>query len=551
MLATLFTKAVRDRWLGMAIATSVLALFMLYAMAVYRDIDLSIYTDMPDGIKELMGIPEGADAASLSYNVLLSFAGALTLAGMAISMGSTAIAGEERNGTIGLLLANPKSRTNVLVAKTASMVALTAAATMVLWGAGHAVPVILDVDIGNTHVGAMMLHLGVNALFYGFMAIAIGAWTGNRTLSSGITTGVMIISYFAVGLLPLIEGLDDATKVFPWYYFLGSDPLVNGIHWGHLAVLVLGCVLFAVVALLGLNRRDLRGQSVGVTLLDRLRANPTTRRVFDRLAGSTRVSRLWIKATSEHQGLLIVTSVTMFGMMGVLMGPMYSAIEENIADLADDFPEAILAIAGGGDLATPEGFYQVETFSLMAPIAIMIVTIVVGARALAGEESNRTIGLLLANPIKRSTVVAEQALAMVVYAAVVGVATFAGVALGSVIAGLDMSIGNIAATSLLVTLLGLVFGALALALSAATGRVKIAVYGAIGVALASHLFNSLLPLSDNLAGYARWTPNHYYLSNDPLVNGMHWGHAALLAGLAASLVTAAIALFDRRDLRQQ
>ena len=551
MLATLFTKAVRDRWLGMAIATSVLALFMLYAMAVYRDIDLSIYTDMPDGIKELMGIPEGADAASLSYNVLLSFAGALTLAGMAISMGSTAIAGEERNGTIGLLLANPKSRTNVLVAKTASMVALTAAATMVLWGAGHAVPVILDVDIGNTHVGAMMLHLGVNALFYGFMAIAIGAWTGNRTLSSGITTGVMIISYFAVGLLPLIEGLDDATKVFPWYYFLGSDPLVNGIHWGHLAVLVLGCVLFAVVALLGLNRRDLRGQSVGVTLLDRLRANPTTRRVFDRLAGSTRVSRLWIKATSEHQGLLIVTSVTMFGMMGVLMGPMYSAIEENIADLADDFPEAILAIAGGGDLATPEGFYQVETFSLMAPIAIMIVTIVVGARALAGEESNRTIGLLLANPIKRSTVVAEQALAMVVYAAVVGVATFAGVALGSVIAGLDMSIGNIAATSLLVTLLGLVFGALALALSAATGRVKIAVYGAIGVALASHLFNSLLPLSDNLAGYARWTPNHYYLSNDPLVNGMHWGHAALLAGLAASLVTAAIALFGRRDLRQQ
>ena len=551
MLATLFTKAVRDRWLGMTIATSVLALFMLYAMAVYRDIDLSIYTDMPDGIKELMGIPEGADAASLSYNVLLSFAGALTLAGMAISMGSAAIAGEERNGTIGLLLANPKSRTDVLVAKTASMVALTAAATMVLWGAGHVVPVILDVDIGNTHVGAMMLHLGINALFYGFMAMAIGAWTGKRTLSSGITTGIMIISYFAVGLLPLIEGLADAAKVFPWYYFLGSGPLVNGIDGGHLAVLVLGCGLFAVVALLGLNRRDLRGQSIGVTLLDRLRTNPTTRRVFDRLAGSTRVSRLWVKATSEHQGLLTVTSLTMFGMMGVLMGPMYSAIEENIADLADDFPEAILAIAGGGDLATPEGFYQVETFSLMAPIAIMIVTIVIGARALAGEEANRTIGLLLANPIKRSTVVAEQALAMVVYAAVVGVATFAGVALGSVISGLDMSIGNIAATSLLVTLLGLVFGALALALSAATGRVRIAVYGTIGAALTSHLFNSFFPLSDSLAGYARWTPNHYYLSSDPLVNGMHWGHAALLAGLTALLVTAAIALFDRRDLRQQ
>ncbi len=113
-----------------------------------------------------------------------------------------------------------------------------------------------------------------------------------------------------------------------------------------------------------------------------------------------------------------------------------------------------------------------------------------------------------------------------------------------------MDIGDIAATSLLVTLLGLAFGALALALSAATGRVKVAVFAPIAAALAFHLLNAFLPLNDTLAGYAKWSPFYYYLTSDPLTNGMHWGHGAVLAGLAAALVGLAVVLFQRRDLRQ-
>lgn len=546
----IFTKSLRDRWLAPSISAAVLVLFLLYAMAVYRSIDLSIYTDLPESMRELMGIPTGADAASLSYSVMLSFVGGLTIGGIAISMGAASIAGEERGGTLGLLLASPKSRTRVLVAKAAAMVTLTAASVTILTIAGYVIPAMLDVEIGKTHVGAMMLHLGVNGLFYGFMAMALGAWTGRRSAASGISAGVMILSYFAVGLLPLVERLADLAQFFPWYYFVGSEPLVNGVNWGHLGVLGGGCGAFAVLAVVGVNRRDLRGHSVGITLLDRLRDNPATHRLFERLAGSSRVSRLWIKTTSEHQGLLVVTAASMFFIMGLLMGPMYAAIDESIASVADQFPEAVLAIAGGGDMGTPEGFYQIETFSLMAPIAVMLVTIVIGARGLAGEEADNTMGLLLANPIRRSTVVREQALAMTLYAGVIGFSTFAGVALGALASGLDMSLSAIAATSALVTLLGLVFGTLALALGAATGRVKAAVYGTIGAATASHLLNSFLPLNDSLAGYARWTPNHYYLGSDPLMNGMDWSHAALLAGISLVLVTAAAALFERRDLRQ-
>lgn len=550
MLTSVFAKAIRDRWIGMSVATGLVALWLVLAMAIYKDIDISLYTDLPDGIRELMGIPEGADAATLAYNVMLEFAAALTVAGMAVSMGSAAIAGEERRGTIGLLLGNPTARSSVLASKLTAMVVLVTTAAIALWGATELAPRLLDLTVGETHLAAMALHLWTNSMFYGMLALAIGAWTGNRTLSSAGAAGVMVISYFAVGLLPLVDPVSGLARAFPWYYFSAGDPLVNGAQWGHVALLTVASVALGIMAFVGVNRRDLHGRSVGVSLLDRLRDNDRTAGVFERLAGSTRVSRIWIKTTSEHQGLLVVTAGVMFGFMGLLMGPMYLAVEDDIAVVADDFPDAFLALAGDGDLSTPEGWFTLETFSLMAPIAVMIVTVMIGVRALAGEEANRTMGLLLANPIKRSRIVYEKAFAMAVVAAAVGASTFAGVAGANFISGLEMSYIDVAATSALTTLLGFAFGTLALALSAATGRTRIATYATIGAALTSHLLNSFLPLSDRFANWAMLTPHHYAMSSDPLNNGINWGHAALLAALAAALIAAATWAFDHRDLRQ-
>ena len=125
MLANVFTKTIRDRWLAMAIGVATLVSFLLLGMWTYRDIDLSLYTEMPAAIREMMGITSDSDAGGLAYGAMYSSYGALTLAALALSMGAASIAGEERNGTIGLLMGNPLSRTRVLVCKAASMVALT------------------------------------------------------------------------------------------------------------------------------------------------------------------------------------------------------------------------------------------------------------------------------------------------------------------------------------------------------------------------------------------------------------------------------------------
>ena len=550
MLANVFTKTTKDRWKGMAIGALTVGAMLFLGMSAYREIDLALYTSLPEVFRTLLDIPQDADVASLAYGAIYGSYGTLTLAALALSMGSASIAGEERKGTIGLLLGNPKSRTSVLVSKAAALVFLTGLGALLLWVAGIVTPALLDVSVAGMHVGAFLFHMFAISLFFGFLAMAIGAWTGSPGMASGVTAGVMFISFVGAGLFPILEGWESVAKAFPWYYFNGSSPVTNGVDWGHIAVLVVGIVLFAIAALVGVNRRDLTSQAVAVTLLDRLRGNPMTHNVADRLAGSARVSKIWVKTASEHQGLLFITAALMFFVMGVMIGPMYGLFDDALAEYMDELPEVLLALFGGGDMSTPEGWYQAETFGMVAPIAVMVVTVAIGARALAGEEEHRTMGLLLANPIKRSTVVYQKTFAMVLYAFAVGFATFAGVAVGSLLGGLDMSIGNIAATSLLVTLVGSVFGAFALALSAATGRVNVAVYGAVGAALVLYVLNALLPFTDKLVGFAKWSPFYYYLSSDPMMNGMNWGHGAVLIGLTVVLIGLSVVLFQHRDLRQ-
>lgn len=548
MLSNIFMKTNRDRVIAMLVGASVLGFFLPWGMAVYKDIDLSFYNDLPEVFRSLMGIPEGADAATMTYGAMYSFMGSMTLAALAISMGAASIAGEERSGTIGILLGNPVGRSRVLAAKAASLVVLSAIGVAILWLFGAVTPVLLDVETGSLHLAAFMLHLFVNTLFYGFLALAVGAWTGNGSAASGVPVAIMVVGYLAVGIVPLIDAAAGWERVFPWYYFDSAQPSVNGVEWAHVGILGGAAAVFAALGFVGVNRRDLKTRSTRQTIVDRLRNDPRTAKIVERIAGSARVSGLFSKTVSDHQGLLI-TVVYIMAIMGLMMGPLYGFIPEEAYEAFDQFPDALLAMIGGGNMGTPAGFFQAEIFSITAPIALAVLTVVLGARAMAGEEKNHTMGLLLANPIPRSRIVIEKAAVMVLYAGIAAVVTFAATWIGVLLGGLELPVGNLIAASVLVWLLSLVLGGVALAVGAFTGRTAIASYAASGLGLVWYFLWSFGSLSESTERLAGLSVFHYYLGGDPLNNGMDWGGAAVLVAAFLILVAGSVWAFERRDLR--
>lgn len=553
MLANVFLKTIRDRWVGWVIAVIVTWSFVLMGMVAYSGLDLSLLESFPAAYKALIGLRPGMDAGALSISAIYGTWGSIIFAAMALAMGAASIAGEERSGTLGLLLANPTSRTTIFASKMAAMVALSAVATLAMWIISVGTAGILDISLGDLDLVALNVHMFASTLFYGLLAGAVGAATGNRGAAAGVSTGVLVVGFLGAGFLPLVEGGEEWVRLFPWHYFNGSEPLYNGIEWGHVALLVGAAAVLAGVGVVGLGRRDVKGPSADVTITDRLRANPVTKKLADRLAGSARVSSIWIKTASEHQVSLISACAYLL-FIQLLLGPFYTALPREAIDLLAQLPEGLdvlFAFFGGGDMSTPQGWFQIETFGMMAPIMIMLVTISIGANAVAGEESRRTMGLLLANPIPRSRIIAEKAWILVVYAAIVGIAAFAGTVGGSLIASLDISLANIAATCALLTLLGIVGGALALTIGAGTGRKGAAVFGAAGAMAALHVLNSLGSVGESFANVQRLSPFFYYLGGDPLNNGLDWTHAGILAVTAIVLLGISVPLFQRRDIREK
>ncbi len=549
MLSNVFTKTIRDRAVAMLIGSVSIGVMLWWGMAVYRDIDIGFYYEnLPPAILDLMGIPSGGDVAGIAVGAMYNLMGAFTLAGLAISMGAYAIAGEERDGTFGLLLGNPLSRRRVLLSKAASLISVTAVGALILWGFALVVPGWLGVDMTGIDVTAVVVAMFLNALVYGFLALALATWTGNRSLGSGAAVAVMLIGYLGASILPITENLADWARIFPWYYFSGSNPVVNGIDWGHTAALGGMSLAFFAVAFIGVARRDLRQKSVDRTIFDLLRENPRTKGLMDRIAGSARVSRISIKTASEFQGLLVITAGIMF-ILGISMPLFYSLIPEEFTQLVESFPDALVAMVGGADMSTFEGFLQAEIYSITAPVTLLVVTIVMGARALAGEEERQTMDLLLSNPITKTHLITEKVFSMIAFAAAIGLATFLGTWLGAIIAGQPVSVGNLAAASVLLTLMGLVFGGLALALGAAFGKSRLASGGTAGVALLSYFMFSFFPLSEAFAPWAALSPFDLYLGSDPLTGGMAWLDGAILMAVFAALVALSVPLFQRRDLR--
>ncbi len=551
MLANVFTKSLKDRQVATLVGVIGVISVAVLGLWAYSDLDdqiAELYGGLPEGFLALIGLEVITDAGTLILGEIANLMAPMVLSGLAISMGAAAVAGEERRGTIGILLGNPKSRVSVLISKAAAMIVLvTIGAALAGLGSGLTAAA-FGTDSSSLHFPAAMLHVTVIALFFGFLALFLGSWTGSSSIATGVSTGVLLISFLAAGLLPLIDSLSNVTKIFPWYYFNSSGPLQNGIDWGHLAVLLVSIAVLGTGAVVGVRRRDLKVGSPSWEFVNQIREHPIGEKILTRLAGKRNVSSIALKSSTDHRTLTTIAAMVML-YTALLVGPMYNAISDVLVDFSRAIPDGLKAMIGFVDMASPEGWYTVEVFSIMLPATFIAVGAAVGARALAGEEENRTMDLLLANPIKRSRVVIEKAVALALIMAVLGLATAAGTWFGSLLGGLDIPVTRIGGATLLGVLLGIFFGFVSLAVSGATGNRRTAILSTAAAGFIAYFANAFIPVNESIAGWARLSPFFYYADGDPLANGINWTNAAVLAVLSLAVLAATLPLFQRRDIR--
>lgn len=260
MNGRVFEMTLRRRRRTTLVTGAGLASVVILVCALFPSLGGSIGDlDLGKGVSGLLGGGDFSTLPGYLNTEVFSFYGPLILIGSAITGIVSTTAGEEEDGSLGLILTLPLPRRRVLLSK-AVAVAVTVLVIAAIVLAALAVGVVIaGGGVGVADLAAQVVHLVALALCFGGLAFAVAAGTGRRTEGLAISGGVAVLAYLVNGLAPLVSGLEWVQKLSPFYYYSGGDPLTGGIDVSHLAVLLLAAAAFTWLGLLGLARRDLRG----------------------------------------------------------------------------------------------------------------------------------------------------------------------------------------------------------------------------------------------------------------------------------------------------
>jgi ABC-2 type transport system permease protein len=230
-----------------------------------------------------------------------------------------------------------------------------------------------------------------------------------------------------------------------------------------------------------------------------------------------------------------------------ILFPTYSKILDIESLMAKLGPVAKL-MGATGNVNTLVGFLHIELFSMILPALMVVLAAGMASGFTAGEESRGTIDVLLSYPISRRRLVLEKSLALFIACVVAAAATWLLGLSGAAVSSSPLPADKLAAACVMLVLLCLVFGSLALAISAATGNRGAAIGVAVGLLVVTYLIDGLAAIVDGLKSIQWLSPFHYYMGNDPLSNGFDLGDAAVLAAITVVFMVLSLIAFERRDL---
>lgn len=239
-----------------------------------------------------------------------------------------------------------------------------------------------------------------------------------------------------------------------------------------------------------------------------------------------------------------------FGLLGAMMVGVFSTLDVTaFRRVVDAYPPALLEAFGvtGESFTTPEGFIAGELLSFLVPLAIGFYPILAAARAMAGAEEDRSLDLLLSQPVPRWQIPVATFAAFTVGLVEI-VLLFALVTwLSAVAFGVDLALGDMLAGAVNLVPLSLIYGAFALAVSAAVRQPGLVTAAAGGALVLGYLTDTVGRVARRVDWMADVTPFRFYGS--AIERGLHVGDIAALSAGALALLAISVPLFAARDVR--
>jgi len=225
----------------------------------------------------------------------------------------------------------------------------------------------------------------------------------------------------------------------------------------------------------------------------------------------------------------------------------YPSIGTSMNDMVDALPTAMIDAFGYQEIGTARGWLASTVYGVLGSTLMLGFAISTGASIAAGDEENGTMELELTAPVTRLQVLGTRIVALVLWIiGLVAVSVVASFAISTVL-DMDVPFGAVAAVGARLVVLSALFGALAVAIGAATGSRGLAAGGASAVAAVSFMADALAP-AVGWDWLATVSPHTWYGTGEALLVGFDPTSQLAPTLLAFGLMTVALVGFGRRDL---
>jgi len=554
MLRNVFTKDIWDRrvsmiwWVvGMVALTGWLA--ALYPLLRDSEAMQDFLEEFPPELLAMFGMDPATFLTGAGYlsAQMYSFIAPIVILAFTITMGAAATAREERNGTMDMLLSLPIRRESVVAQKALSLAALSGVVVLSIAFTLVVMNPVFDLKLSMDGLIAVNAGLWLLGLVFGYLAIALGAFTGNPTTTAGITAGLAILAWFVNAFSALYDWLEWPSKLSPFSWYLHDMPLINGMSTGHIWLLLAAVVLVVAAGLLFARRNIATEQAVVPEAAARRKKTKLIRPRATWLLGSVFGKSVWDRRKTVWIWGFGLSTMTLFTFAA---WPALAQDSNAMQNLVDSFPKELLAMFGLTDaaaLATPEGFVSSRTYGSVGPIVVIVFAITAMASLVAHEESTGRLDMVLSNPLQRPNVLGEKANAVFALIGVIGAILFGVALFGNAQWDTGMRVWYLLTANIGLGLLGLCFWGIAVALWSILGG-----SGSVGataaVAVVTYFLNGLGASVDILGPFRYLSPFYWFLGDTvPLSKGLTWGYLAL-AVVAVGGTLFAMSRFRSRNL---
>lgn len=241
---------------GIALA-AVAAMYMAFYPSMANEDMEALIAGLPEALRVGMGWDRISSGAGYLESTVYGLLAPALLLVFAVSHGARLVAGEEEGGTLELESTAPVSRRGLVLQRFGALVLCVAVLVAVLTVVTLLLVPALDMGVSAGGVLAAALGLWLFVVAMGAVTFAVGAATGRRGTALAVGSGVAVASYMAHALAPMAAGAGWLADVSPFAWYLGGDPLVEGVSAGGYSGLVALVVLAVVGAVVSFGRRDL------------------------------------------------------------------------------------------------------------------------------------------------------------------------------------------------------------------------------------------------------------------------------------------------------